>query len=1427
METHDAVSSTTVAFRLRWDVFLSFRGEDTRYTFTNLLYDSLAKNGVRVFLDNDGLNRGDEIAPSLLEAIDDSAAAIVVLSPRYGDSRWCLEELAKICDCGKLILPVFYQVDPSDVRRQKGPFEDDFRNHEKKFESHKVLQWRKAMQKVGGIAGYPVENGNKADIIKFLVKKVLEKISSTPIGLAAFTVGLDSRVEKLMRMLDVKSNGIRVLGLHGIGGVGKTTLAKALFNKLAARFVHRSFISNVRDISAYEDGLLSIQNNLIKDLSSRPHVGDIKAGISELEMIVNEKRVILLLDDVDNVSQIEALIPKRKWFCEGSIVITTSRNIEVLNDYIGAELYEVRELDSTEALQLFSYHALRRQRPQEDFMSLSEKIVSLTGGLPLALEVFGSFLFGMRRKAEWKDAIQKLEQIHPGNLQDVLKISFDALDKEQQCIFLDIACLFVQMRMEREELIDILKVCDFAAETGIKELIDKSLIKITEYRTVWMHDQIRDMGRQIVREESVMDPAMRSRLWDRREIMSVLIDDKGAKSTQGMVLDFPKKRTVKYPSGFVISWRHFEENPNFTTAVTYIKQRYKKLFLGKEKEDEIYISAKAIETMGKLRLLQINHVNLKGKFKSFPAGLKWLQWKECPLKSLPDDFYAPQLALIDLSNSKIEQLWGSKNIKVAENLKIMNLRDCHFLATIPDLSRHQNLEKLILENCTTLTQIHDSIGNMQTLIHLNLRACSNLVKLPSDVSGLKNLETLILSRCLKLKELPENVGSMVSLKKLLADETPIAILPDSAFKLTQLEELSLRKCMHFKILPFWIGKLSSLKRLSLDESALEELPDSISCLENIEELSVMGCKSLKVIPDSISNLESLTEFSLLSSPIEELPLSIGTLPNLKKLHVGGGGFLKELPHSIGELNSLVVLHIEETKIKNLPDQIGALKLLEKLELLECNSLESLPGSIGSMRRLTSLIIYEAIITELPESIGNLESLVFLQLTSCKELCYLPASIGKLKSLQHLLMGDTGVTKLPESFGMLSSLIYLEMAKNPHLEQPKNKQREVVTCSSLQEETDTCDVLPASFSDLSLLSELHAASCNISGKISDDFEKLSLLEILDLGHNDFCSLPSSLKGLSVLGKLKLRHCRKLKSLPPLPSSLVEIDVANCIALETVSDLSDLGRLESLNLTNCEKVVDIPGLECLCSLRRLFMNCCKTCSSVVRRRLAKGSLRNIRNLSMPGTKIPSWFSQEVVTFSKHRNRPIKAVVIGVVVCLDLQLQDDLRDRLPYVVDIQARILKMGFPIFTTALYLLGVPNKNEDQFHLCRFSVHSSLVSQLKEGYQIEVIKRNPSHVQGVELKKWGIHLVYEGDDDYEGDENSLSESQQSISEKLTMFFEKYEEEDDSISERKVMVKEIKKKEQISATFDKGYFIIIFVVLPLVIVFISWLCLHHET
>jgi hypothetical protein len=148
------------AFRLRWDVFLSFRGEDTRHCFTKKLHESLHREGIRAFMDDDGLDRGDHIQTSLLQAIDDSAASIVIISQNYADSHWCLDELARICDSERLVIPVFYMVDPSHVRKQLGPFQKGFDYLEDMFrdQKDKVFKWRESMLKLGGFAGFVFKN---------------------------------------------------------------------------------------------------------------------------------------------------------------------------------------------------------------------------------------------------------------------------------------------------------------------------------------------------------------------------------------------------------------------------------------------------------------------------------------------------------------------------------------------------------------------------------------------------------------------------------------------------------------------------------------------------------------------------------------------------------------------------------------------------------------------------------------------------------------------------------------------------------------------------------------------------------------------------------------------------------------------------------------------------------------------------------------------------------------------------------------------------------------------------------------------------------------------------------------------------------------------------------------------------------------------
>ncbi|KAF5449756.1 hypothetical protein F2P56_030169 [Juglans regia] len=1375
----NAVSVPSAAdFRHRWDVFLSFRGEDTRHEFTHDLYKSLEEQGVRVFFDDEGLRGGDEIQPGLFEAIEDSAASIAIISPNYASSHWCLEELSKICEYGRLLLPVFYRVNPSDVRRQRGPFEEHFRNHENTHKyKDKVMCWREAMGKAGGISGWPFDKRCESDadakerLIESLVKRVLTELANTPVGLATYTVGLGSRLEKLMSVLDVKSNGLRVLGLYGMGGVGKTTLAKALCNKIVGRFDCLSFISKVRENSAKDADLVSLQNKLIHDLSSGKCPVYSVAAIKE---VLQEKRVLVVLDDVGNVSQLEALIGRREWFSEGSRIIITTRDTEVLPEHLVTAFYEVRELDSSDALKLFSYHALRREKPIVRFFSLSEEMVSLTGGLPLALEVFGSYLVDKRRKEEWEDALQKLKRIRPRHLQDVLKISFDGLDAEEKRIFLDISCLLIKMEMKREDAIDVLKGCGFRAEIAVRVLITRSLIKITEDNTLWMHDQVREMGRQIVLDDN--PPNIPSRLWDRDEIMTVLKGGKGTGSRiEGIVLDFKMRPFVKDPSGVRISWENFKRSPNFTSALTYLEERHKKCLETKaERAREVILYTKSFESMSNLRLLQINYTRLVGRYEHIPAQLKWLQWKGCPLKSLPSDFCPRELAVLDLSESKIKQVWRRYTNQVAEKLMVMNLRGCHNLVATPDFSGHKKLEKLDLEHCHSLIKIHESIGNVSTLLHLNLSSCGNLVEFPAEVSGLKNLENLILSGCSKLKKLPMDIGDMRSLKELQVDNTAIEELPESIFHLTKLEKLKLNGCRLLTKLPNCIGKLSSLKELSLNNTAVEEIPDSVGSLLNLEILSLIWCESLTSIPDSVGNLISLAKFLIHGSAIKELPASIGSLQYLKDLSAGNCLSLSKLPDSIEGLASVVELRLDQTPITNLPDQVGALKMLRKLEMRNCKDLKTLPESIGSMFALTSLNMSNSNISELPESIGMLENLVIFRLNKCTQLRKLPDSIGNLKSLHHLLMEETAVTELPKSFGMLSSLMILKMAKKPHFPSAGNRIPEEDLVAAEQEKHNPFR-LPSSFSNLCNLEELDARAWNLCGKIPDDFDRLSSLEILNLSHNNFFSLPSSLRCFPFLKKLLLTYCEQLKSLPPLPSSLVEVNVANCTALERVSDISNLESLRELNLTNCEKVEDIPGLECLKSLTRLFMSGCKACSSVVKRRLSKVSLRNLVALSMPGNKIPAWFSQEV-RFSERKNHDIKGVIIGVIVSLNPQIPDDLRDQLPALPIIRANIVKLNKLLFSTMPELKGVPKTNEDHIYLFRYPDCHPLVSKLRDGYDINVREQDPAYIKGIEVKKCGLYLIFEGDDDFEGDEELLDKSQLSISEKLAKFFSSPVDED---------------------------------------------------
>ena len=144
----------------KYDVFLSFRGEDTRASFTDHLYVALKQRGIVTFRDEENLERGKSISPKLLKAIKESRFAIVILSRNFASSTWCLDELTKIIGCMKekttTVLPIFYDVDPSDVRKQTGTFAQAFSKHKESFKEdmEKVQTWRAALEDVANLKGW-------------------------------------------------------------------------------------------------------------------------------------------------------------------------------------------------------------------------------------------------------------------------------------------------------------------------------------------------------------------------------------------------------------------------------------------------------------------------------------------------------------------------------------------------------------------------------------------------------------------------------------------------------------------------------------------------------------------------------------------------------------------------------------------------------------------------------------------------------------------------------------------------------------------------------------------------------------------------------------------------------------------------------------------------------------------------------------------------------------------------------------------------------------------------------------------------------------------------------------------------------------------------------------------------------------------------
>ncbi|XP_056848268.1 probable disease resistance protein RPP1 isoform X2 [Raphanus sativus] len=820
------------------DVFPSFRGEDIRRDFLSHIQKEFRRKGITPFIDNE-INRGKSIGPELIRAIRESKIAIILLSKNYASSKWCLDELVEIMKCKETVIPVFYKVDPSHVKKLTGYFGKVFKENCVGKSKEDIGRWKEALDEVSTIAGYHSSNwDNEAVMIEEIVTSVSKAlINSVPSSDFDNLVGMRAHMEKMEPFLGLNSNEVKMIGIWGPSGIGKSTIARVLFSQNSHEFQFSVFMENIKSryprpfFDVYSTKM-QLQKEFLSQIINQEDVTIRHLGVAK-ERLKN-KKVFIVLDDVDHLAQLDAMVEETRWFGPGSRIIVTTQNKELLDAHAIKHIYKVDFPPYNEALQIFCMYTFGQKYPYDGFENLSMEVTNLAGKLPLGLRIMGSYFKGMPKK-EWEEELPRLRIRLDGDIESILRLSYDALGDEDQALFLHIACFF------NNEW--IVKVEEYLAETfvGVKArlriLAEKSLISM-ESGYIKMHSLLARLGREIVRKQSPNNPGQRQFLVEARDIY------RGSQSVIGIDL-------TDYEFG--MEWKISDETFERMFNVQFLRVH-------------CYPSSYKLESLNRL-----------------PQDIRLLYWIYFPLTCLPSDFNPEFLVEINMSDSNLEKLWeGNKAIR---NLKWMDLCNSKNLKELPDFSTATNLQKLDLSYCSSLVELPSSIGsmtslenldlsglsnlvelpysigNMTNLKKLHLKECSSLVELPSSIGNMTNLKELHLKRCSSLVKLPYSIGNMTNLKKLhLKECSSLLKLPSSIGNMTNFEKLNLKGCSSLQKPSFSFGNMTHLKKLDLtqlylSDTGIQEIASWVKKMSRLKTLVINGCTKLVSLPQLPDSLE--------------------------------------------------------------------------------------------------------------------------------------------------------------------------------------------------------------------------------------------------------------------------------------------------------------------------------------------------------------------------------------------------------------------------------------------------------------------------------------------------------------------------------------------------------------------------------------------
>ncbi|CAF2061426.1 protein SUPPRESSOR OF npr1-1, CONSTITUTIVE 1-like [Brassica napus] len=936
----------------RYDVFLSFRGEDTRRNIVSHLYKALSHEGIFTFKDDRMLEAGDNISDQLIEAIRTSWFAVVVISENYATSKWCLEELRLIMELHGAnyiqVVPMFYGVEPTDVRNQTGSFAASFQNFEDTA-PERVSQWRRALNQVGHLSGFHSTTWlDEAE----LVDKIVQSVSSGLLRIRPISdvnlVGIEAHMVKMHFLLNMGSkNEVIMIGIWGMGGVGKTTIAKCLYERFSNQFPAHYFIEDIKDKRPsylQEKFLFSITGQHI-DLQR------VVSGSQEIKARLEHQKVLLVLDGVDKVRQMHALAKETSWFGQGSRIIITTHDRGLLTSCGVNHIHEVKCLDDKDALQVFKKSVFGgKSPPSGEFEQLFIRASLLAHGLPSALVAYASHLSENTTIERWEDELRLLETSPHKNVVDILRNSYDGLDNNDKIAFLHVACL-----LNGYPFSHVTSLLD-AGSSRIHHLRKKSMISISTNGCINMHFLVVQTGKEIVRQECKNRPFRQRFLWDADDIYNILDNKIGTDETEGLILHMCKMRDTLTMSNTVFEAMHSIKFLKFFHHLSDIKP----------------------------------NLQLKSDGFYFPPDLRLLHWDACPLKTLPSRFRHHYLVEVNLRYSNLKSLWD--DTLILHNLQRLDVTGSKNLIELPNLSTARNFEELIVRGCKKLQKIPESLKGLLQLTKLNASHCDSLTsfsfKVDYILSG-DNWEVLL--------KFPDETVTMGYLEDLSIDgQIHLVSMDLSGFT----DHISFTFKQHIPD-EFLMMKESTSHHLMSDSEGLHSLNikkfryresnAAFSCksflaFANLTELKLVNLNTRK-IPEDINSLLTLEKLDLSGNDFVSLPATMGELPKLKYLSLQNCRRIKSLPQlaqvetlilsDCVKLRSLLKLHVEEAWATRY--------CLLELWLDNCKHIETLSGQLTHFTKLAYLDLSRNNFLRLPQSIRELSSLETLYLNNCKKL----------------------------------------------------------------------------------------------------------------------------------------------------------------------------------------------------------------------------------------------------------------------------------------------------------------------------------------------------------------------------------------------------------------------------------------------------------